>query len=340
MKMDELQYGYEELMHPMENRVFAALACAVRELADGEDLSRKELLHRLPYHADETAANQEQALHFLNTAFCFDDVLAGNDWDDTAFLPTADQVSFPWRLSPVEKRWLQTLLMAPEASFLLPEELREKLKHALNGVRPFDLSFIRRSQLAGDDLTDPETLAALQITFACVRQKYTLLLPTKQQLAPLRIRYNFRTNRYSLIALPMGEKDAFPVRLHVHQLVGAKLGLPRKEKDILAAEDAYQNYLNAHRVTVRLRLEDRRNARERCYALFASFDKTSVYLEKEQAYRIDLTYYDFDHADVLSRLLSLGPVVTVLPQEENDEAKRLRHDIVTSLREALPYYQE
>ena len=116
--------------------------------------------------------------------------------------------------------------------------------------------------------------------------------------------------------------------------------MPRKEKDIIETEDVYQKYLDDHRVKIRLRLEDNRNARERCYALFASFDKTSIYLEKENAYRIDLSYYDFDHEDILSRLLSLGPVVTVLPQEGNEEAKRLRHDIVKALREALPYYQE
>lgn len=340
MKKDELKERYDELMHPMENRIFAALACAVRELADGGELTRKELLHRLPYHADETIANQEQALHFIHTAFCFDDALTADDWEDTAFLPTADQIPFPWRLSPVEKRWLQTLLLAPEASFLLSEELREKLKNVLKGIRPLDLSFVRRSQLAGDDLTDPETLAALQTIFACVRQTCTLLLPDGSQLAPLRIRYNFHTNRYSLIALPIDGKDASPIRLHVAQLAGAKIGLSRKEKDISETEDVYQNYLDEHRVTVRLRLEEKRNARERCYALFASFDKTSVYLEKENAYRIDLSYYDFDHEDVLSRLLSLGSVVTVLPQEENEEATRLRRDIVKALREALPYYQE
>ena len=340
MKKDELKERYDELMHPMENRVFAALARIVQELADGEDLTRKELLHRLPYHAGETAANQEQALHFINTAFCFDDALTADDWEDTAFLPTANQIPLPWRLSFVEKRWLRTLVLSPDASFLLPEDLREKLKDALKDVPPLDLSFVRRSQLAGDDLTSPETLAVLQAVFACVRKKYTLLLPTQEQLAPLRIRYNFRTNRYSLIALPIGEKEASPIRLHVKDLIGAKLGLPRKEKDIIETEDVYQKYLDDHRVTIRLRLEDNRNARERCYALFASFDKTSIYLEKENAYRIDLSYYDFDHEDILSRLLSLGPVVTVLPQEGNEEAKRLRHDIVKALREALPYYQE
>lgn len=336
MKDNAPQDSYDELMHPMENRIFATLACAIREVAESAGLTRQELLQRLPYHA---AAYRDQSMHFIHTAFCFDDELADGEDGDVAFLPTAVRQPFPWRLSNVEKRWLRTFLDAPESGFLLSDRLHEQLAKALNDVQPFDFSFIRRSQLAGDDLSNPEIFAVLRTLFACVRRGCMLRLPTGLSLAPLRIRYNFRTNRYSLIAVP-SPGDGTPSRYHVPDLIGAQVGKSRTDKEMTATEAAYQHYLDAHRVTVRLRLEDRRNARERCYALFASFDKTSVYLEKEQAYRIDLTYYDFDHADVLSRLLSLGPVVTVLPQEENDEAKRLRHDIVTSLREALPYYQE
>lgn len=99
-----------------------------------------------------------------------------------------------------------------------------------------------------------------------------------------------------------------------------------------------------------LRLTDERNARERCYASFAAFDKKS-YCERDGSYRLIISYCTFDEADVVNRLLALGPAVTVLPDQPDEKEKdiasfgvpagnRLREQIVERLRAALPFYED
>ena len=326
---------FDDLMQPVHARAFLALAIICNDIAHGARVTRADILRRLPYHAG-TTTNLGQSLHLMNAAFCFDDEQPPDAMAEEAYLPADPGTTYPFLLSRVEQRYLRTMLDAPEAAFLLADDLRGKLRAALQDVPPFDLSFIERSQLAGDDVTDVETGRALRTVFRCLCERRALVLPYGRCLLPLRLRYNFRTNRYSLVAL--SEDADAPVRYHLDALHGARLG--KSSPDPAKLEAQYQSYLDAHRVTVRLRLSDRRNARERCYALFASFDKTSCYLEKEAAYLIELSYYDFDRADVLARILSLGADVTVLAGEGNAEAAALRAAVLQCLKGALPYYKE
>lgn len=108
-----------------------------------------------------------------------------------------------------------------------------------------------------------------------------------------------------------------------------------------AAEQSYQAFLRQHRRHVRLRLANRNNARERDFALFSGFDKHS-YVERDGrvggSCLLVLYYYDFDREDLLARLLSLGGDVTVLADEKNAEAARLREELLRRYQAALPYY--
>ncbi len=254
--------------------------------------------------------------------------------------------------SRLERQWLRAMLEAPEARFLLSDTLRSKLRDRLAGEEPIDFSFWHRIRLAGDDLDDEGNIALLRLIFHAVQGHNTLMLEKDgkvHNLLPLRIRYNLWTNRYSLIALDKDAADEearFP-RYHLQALAGLREGVRIPEGELGEAKKEYEAYCQAHRRCFHLWVRDERNGRERCYALFAAFDKTS-YCEPGGVYRLTIAYYTFDEDDVLSRLLALGPVGVVLPDDTDTAPEEfgplagnhLRSRLVSRLQKARRWYQE
>ncbi len=252
----------------------------------------------------------------------------------------------PFLLTTIEKRWLRTFLGAPESRFLLDDELHALLMKQLKDVEPFDFSYWRRTQLPGDDLEDKENIERLRIIFTALRE-YRYLIVTiegrEQRLIPLRIRYNNLTNRYSVLALD--EEDSIQ-RLHICKLERAAIGELLTNSAWEKAIERYGAICDENRAYFHLRLGKERNARERCYASFVGFNKKS-YRANDGSYRLTISYYKFDEEDVLNRILALGPIAMILPDETKKEDReifglpagnRLRSIIVERLKAALPHY--
>lgn len=256
----------------------------------------------------------------------------------------------PLLLTNIEQRWLRTFLDAPEANFLLPDDLHQLLAKRLHGVVPFDRSFWQRNQLSGDDLQDERNLSCLRLIVIALRSHQFLQLDRDDQtvmLLPVRLRYNMMTNRYSLVAQT---DDGVFIRKHLHDLVGLRQGRPLTKKQWATAQQAYADYCQSHRAYFHLQLTDVRNGRERCYASFAAFDKKS-YRAHDGSYQLMIAYYTFDEADIVNRILALGPAVIVLPDQPDDDEKdietfgsqtstHLRQQVVERLKAALTLYAE
>lgn len=346
-------------------------------------LTRADILRDMPYNS---ATKRKESLELLNTVFSFTDddyIDAGQRsrmwnmqertedkrrlvfWDKSekeqisqlerkpTVNPPLDYFG-PVALLPsrLERQWLRAMIEAPEARFLLSDTLRDKLRDRLAGEEPIDFSFWHRIRLAGDDLDDEENIALLRLIFHAVQGHNTLMLEKDGKvhtLLPLRIRYNLWTNRYSLIALDKDaadEESRFP-RYHLQVVTGLREGRCMPEGELDEAKNEYEAYCQTHRRCFHLRVRDERNGRERCYALFAAFDKTS-YCESEGVYRLTIAYYTFDEDDVLSRLLALGPVGVVLPDDTDTAPEEfgplagnhLRSRLVSCLQKAQRWYQE
>lgn len=207
--------------------------------------------------------------------------------------------------------------------FLLPDDLHQLLAKRLHGVVPFDRSFWQRNQLSGDDLQDERNLSCLRLIVIALRSHQFLQLDHDDQtlmLLPVRLRYNMMTNRYSLVAQT---DDGVFIRKHLHDLIGLRQGRPLTKKQWTTAQQAYADYCQSHRAYFHLQLTDVRNGRERCYASFAAFDKKS-YRAHDGSYQLMIAYYTFDEADIVNRILALGPAVIVLPDQPDDDEKRHR----------------
>lgn len=75
-------------------------------------------------------------------------------------------------------------------------------------------------------------------------------------------------------------------------------------------ETVFQGFLNKKRRSLRLRVHERNNAVERCFLLFASYDKEAY--REEHSYVLTVRYYAFDAREVFEKVLSLGAAVEIL----------------------------
>jgi len=77
-----------------------------------------------------------------------------------------------------------------------------------------------------------------------------------------------------------------------------------------------------------------RNALERAFCLFSSFKKSARFLREKNKHQLTVYYYNFEEAEVLSRILYLGKDVVVISPE------RIRNEIISRVKKALERYEE
>ena len=104
------------------------------------------------------------------------------------------------------------------------------------------------------------------------------------------------------------EEKNIAEKISVHDL--EKISLT-EEKIFDDVEAKLKNFYAENYVEISLSVKNTRNAVERCFALFGSFDKKTRFQE-DGTYFLLIKYCRFDESEVLEKILSLGAAVTVL----------------------------
>ena len=94
----------------------------------------------------------------------------------------------------------------------------------------------------------------------------------------------------------------------------------------------FYNYLKQNCCDFTLKIEKKNNAVERCFTLFASYDKEATYDEDTETYTLKINYYRFDYKMVLEYVLSLGSAATVIAPN------KMRNDIIEKIKAAQNIY--
>ena len=148
--------------------------------------------------------------------------------------------------------------------------------------------------------------------------------------APVRLQYDCALGSYSLIVwhAPTDGTPPRAVKLTVRRL--QHLRVTGEPFDAAALREAFARFLAAHATEARLTLRDlpQKNALVRFFSRFERYDKTAE-RQPDGTYDVRLTYYDFDEADVLAAILSLGPCLIVQGPDD------LRTAVIERLRAAL-----
>ncbi|OOM71481.1 hypothetical protein CLPUN_49480 [Clostridium puniceum] len=236
------------------------------------------------------------------------------------------------------------MIKEPVVQALLGKEILEKLEKALEGVTEGSNDMIEFTNKVKSPFQ--YNLKKFQEDFyiildGIIKEKpiiYTNIDKNgneyKNQLAlPIRIEYSLKDNKFRASLYSFKEERSIMVNLHT--LKDVKIA----EKDIeiseninleINREDVLKNLKEKKysETPITIELEDIRGAMERCFMSFSSFERSSRAISKNK-YEIDIYYYAFEEADVIRKIMSLGPYVKV------KSPKRVKEIIVENIREAF-----
>ena len=293
----------QSLFDDTKNPVFRLVCQIVKEIRAGAKLTRKEILARifsLPEFIYVEAPEVEREENIVDTLFKFN--RAG-----FAEIPSGKNFSLP--ISDTELSWLSAILADEELFFLLPEDLREKLSARLKNFPPLyaknSWRRLRAKMTTATGKIFSEKLAA--IVEALRLQKK--IICGEEILTPCRLEYDLFTDKYFLIV--WREITRRVEKIPIENLPAITLSDENIPPD---TESHLKNFYAENVAEVSLKVENTRNAVERCFALFSSFDKKSR-LQDDGSYFLTISYCTLDEEEIFDKILSLGAAATVISPE-------------------------
>ena len=145
---------------------------------------------------------------------------------------------------------------------------------------------------------------------------------------PTKIEYSFLNDSFRVSAFHPYEDRFFMMTLDTIRNV--RIG-DEQRKDL---QSEYRTFLNKNRKKVLLDVEPSGHVIERCFRMFSYYERKAVYYKKDDYYRLEITYYSYDEAEIIRDILSLGSSVVVL------EPIRLRKRIRDRIIEASKRYDK
>ncbi len=317
-----------------ENSLLLRVLCRIiNEIHDGRQITRREAetrIHKAFPLGESIPINAENELI---------DVLFPTTTGKDKILVPFYNATVPSILTDDERLWLKTMLTDEAAAFLLSDDLRKKLMDRLSDTPDFSTDGLwEKRQAKGDDPRSEPLKARLTLLWKALREKKQIHyvnidrsgIRHDRTLAPCRLSYDAAGNRYYLIVWDENENRAVRVNpLRLESLEITKLSIPTD------TEEKYQDFLETREATVTFRLieKEESSAFDRCFSLFAAYDKES-FAEEDGTYTIKVHYKNFDHREIIARILSLGAYAVVLDPPE------IREEIIDRLKNAWSLYRE
>lgn len=291
----------QKLFDSIKNPIFRLLCQLTDEINSGAKFTRKEIKNKilaLPEFIYTEAPEIEKEENIIDMFF---------DFDKNGYAKIC--IAHPVNLSPndIELNFLKNMLIDDEVIFLLPDELRKKLSERLKNFSPLynpeDWKKLRikpAQESEGKIFFDK-----LSVITEALRKKVKISC-TGEKIIPCRLEYDFFSNKYFLIV--WSEEKNIAEKISIRNL--KKISLT-EEKILEAVEGNLKKFYSENTAEISLQVKNTRNAVERCFALFGSFDKKTRFQE-DGTYFLSVSYCKLDEEEVLEKILSLGAAITVL----------------------------
>ena len=295
-----------KLFNEISNPLFHTLCQLINEIHSGHKLTRKEIhdrINKIPaFHYNEAPETSRETA-IINKVFRF------SSPESPAELCLDAQV--PPLITSTELSWLKSMLQESSYSFLLPTALREELLQRLKDIPPLYHPKIWKGHPDNDILFHPCLKMILEAFF---HQK--MLRSHQCIIAPYRLEYDLATGNYTLIAWHISEQ-----RL-IKETLDASCKFELSQEDIPPMlSKKISDYFQEHREELILRLSPTRNAVERCFSLFDTYDK-KAWIEQDGTYMLTIQYYDFDREEILHKIKTLASSVTILSPDSIRQAMK------------------
>lgn len=293
----------QSLFDDTKNPVFGLLCQIVGRIQAGTKLTRKEILNEifaLPEFIYIEAPEVEREEKIIDTLFKFN--RAG-----FAEMPSGKNFSLP--ISDTELCWLSAVLVDEELFFLLPDALRKKLSARLKDFPPlYEKIFWRKLRAKSETAAGKIFSEKLAVTVEALRLQKKIIC-AEEILTPCRLEYDLFADKYFLIV--WREATRRVEKISVENLGAVTLSEENIPPDV---ETYLKNFYAENVAEVSLEVKNTRNAVERCFALFSSFDKKSC-LQDDGTYFLTITYCTLDEEEIFEKVLSLGAAATVIAPE-------------------------
>jgi len=327
-----------ELFHEYKNKYFHLIFRILNLSKDG--LDRDEIIKLIEQEEyDEKVIGKDFKTFegmLLNEYESLDNLNLLEERESKFYSILNNEKSIPLkvRFSKLEKTWINGMIKEPVVQALLGKEILEKLEKALEDVTEGNNDIIEFTNKVKSDFE--YNLKKFKEDFyiileGIINEKviiYTNIDKNgneyKNQLAlPIRIEYSLKDDKFRASLYSLKEERSIMVNLQT--LKDVKIA----EKDIEISENINLE-INREDVLKKLKekkysetpitieLEDIRGAMERCFMSFSSFERSSRAIS-ENKYEIDIYYYTFEEADVIRKIMSLGPYVKVKSPERVKE---------------------
>lgn len=289
------------LFDSSKNPLFRLMCRLVNEINSGAKLTRKEIRNRIfsmPEFIYLEAPETEKEENIIDALFEFDENgFAENHIRQSVTLPPND----------VEIGFLKTLLEDEEVNFLLPDDLRKKLSKRIENFIPLygsknwhKLRPKNTEKPEGKILSDK-----LSVLVEALRKRSEISCAGKK-IIPCRLEYDFSSDKYFL--LTWSEEKNMVEKIPVEKL--EKI-LPTKKNIPADVEEKFQKFYSTNTAEISLSVRNTRNAVERCFALFGTYEKKARF-QDDGTYLLTVEYFKPDEEEILEKIFSLGAAVTVL----------------------------
>ncbi|MBQ9479458.1 MAG: WYL domain-containing protein [Selenomonadaceae bacterium] len=310
------------LFDETKNPLFIMMCRLVDEINGGARLNRKQIMARItsmPTFQYNEAPEIDREREIVDAMFDF----------SSGFATLRLDAPLGTLIGSTELSWLKTMLMADEFSFLLPPDVRARLLARLKDVEPLyraDAWRKLRFQRSGEVPRGILYGSTLRLIVAALSERKKLRAADKI-LIPCRLEYDPFDDRYA--AIVWDEQSDRAEKIFVERLIDLRLLDDNIPADV---EERLQDFYRRHRTEISLQLNDTRNAVERCFAAFGSYDKRAR-LQDDGSYFLNVSCLDLDEQEVFDKIISLGAAVTVLAPEH------FRRRVIERLRAIAQLYQ-
>ena len=288
------------LFDDTKNPLFRLLCQIVNEIHSGKKFTRKEILRRifsLPEFIYLEAPEKEREEKIVDALFNF---------DGTGFAEIPSGKNFSLSMSDTELQWLRAVLADEETAFLLPATLRKKILSRLEKFPPlYEKNFWQKLRAVQEMSAGEKFFDKLSVMVEALRLQRKIFCGGKL-LTPCRIEYDLAADKYFLIV--WREETQAVEKISVENLGAVALSeelIPPKCDELL------KKFYAENVAEVSLKVWNTRNAVERCFALFSSFDKKAR-LQDDGTYFLTISYCLLDEEEIIEKIFSLGSSVTVV----------------------------
>ena len=308
-----------ELFNDYKNRYYRCIQNIINQIYNGEKYDKKDIrkiLHNAYLEEESILVNELVNKNF----FKFEDDIVKLRID----------YNIPIRLNDLELAYLKMFVEDDEFNKVLNDEILEKLKKNLNDVQSLDYNkFWKRENIDkyGDSLKNNEIRNNILILEKAILNNKYIKYSSKNRNGdifenkiayPYKIEYSIKNNKYRLIIF----FDNRAIKINIDSITNIKILEERDvlEKEKIQIQDFIKNRKNIGEALV-LKIEDNNNTLDRCFNLFSAYDK-KYYYDIDNNLILNIYYHNFDEAEIVRDILSLGKSVIVL------EPKKIRDKVV------------